>query len=70
LSYFLSSLPLSISIFLLLVIPTAIAMAAQALIHRWVGVEKLVQNNEIVRVQIRNRGRDLRRPSRFAVIVV
>jgi hypothetical protein len=46
-SYFLSSLPLSISIFFLVVIPTAIAIAAQALIHRWVGVEKLVQNNEI-----------------------
>ena len=46
-SYFLSSLPLSISILLLVAVPTAIAMSAQALIHRWVGVEKLVQNNEI-----------------------
>ena len=46
-SYFLTSLPLSISIFLLVVIPTAIAMGAQALIHRWVGVEKRIQNNEI-----------------------
>jgi hypothetical protein len=46
-SYFLSSLPLSLSILLLVVIPTAIAMGAQALVHRWVGVEKLVQNNEI-----------------------
>jgi hypothetical protein len=46
-SYFLSSLPLSLSILLLVVIPTAIAMSAQALVHRWVGVEKLVQNNEI-----------------------
>jgi len=46
-SYFLSSLPLWITILLLVVIPTAIAMGAQALMHRWVGVEKLVQNNEI-----------------------
>src|SRR5271166_4622699 len=47
LSYFLSSLPLWIAILLLVVIPTAIAMLLQALIHRWVGVERLVQNNEI-----------------------
>jgi Protein of unknown function (DUF4239) len=47
LSYFLSSLPLWTTILLLVVIPTAIAMAAQALIHRRVGVAKLVQNNEI-----------------------
>jgi hypothetical protein len=47
LSYFLSSLPLWITILLLVVIPTAIAMILQGLIHRWVGVERLAQNNEI-----------------------
>jgi hypothetical protein len=48
-SYFLSSLPLWITILLLVIAPTAIAMGAQTLIHRWVGVERLVQNNEIGR---------------------
>jgi hypothetical protein len=47
LSYFLSSLPLWESIGLLVVIPTIIAMIAQALIHHWVGAEKLARNNEI-----------------------
>ncbi len=46
-SYFLVSLPLWELIALLVVLPTAVAMGAQALIHRWVGVERLVQNNEI-----------------------
>ena len=46
-SYFLSSLPLWITVLLLVVIPTALAMGAQVLIHRWVGVERLVQNNDI-----------------------
>ena len=46
-SYFLSSLPLWITVLLLVVIPTALAMGAQAFIHRWVGVERLVQNNDI-----------------------
>ena len=47
LSYFLSNLPLWITILLLVVIPTAIAMGALAFIHRRVWVEKLVKNNEI-----------------------
>jgi hypothetical protein len=42
-SYFLSNLPLWITILRLVVIPTAIAMGAQAFIHRRVGVEKLVK---------------------------
>ncbi len=46
-SYFLASLPLWALITLLVVLPTAVAMVAQALIHKWVGVERLVQNNEI-----------------------
>jgi len=45
LSYFLSSQPLWITILLLVVIPTTIAMGAQTLIHRVVGAEKLVRNN-------------------------
>jgi hypothetical protein len=47
LSYFLTNLPLWLLIALIVVLPTAVAMGAQALIHRWVGVERLVQNNEI-----------------------
>jgi hypothetical protein len=46
-SYFLSSLPLWEMTALLVVLPTLLAMGLQALIQRWVGPEKLVQNNEI-----------------------
>jgi hypothetical protein len=46
-SYFLSSLPLWVLIALIVVIPTAVAMFAQALIREWVGVARLVKNNEI-----------------------
>src|ERR1700737_1897722 len=46
-SYYLSSLPLWSLIGLLVVIPTARAVLLQALIHRWVGADRLVQNNEI-----------------------
>jgi Protein of unknown function (DUF4239) len=47
LSYFLVTLPLWQLIALIVVLPTAVAMVAQALIHRWAGVERLAQNNEI-----------------------
>jgi Protein of unknown function (DUF4239) len=46
-SYFLVSLPLWALIALIVVLPTAVAMVAQALIHKRVGVERLAQNNEI-----------------------
>jgi hypothetical protein len=46
-SYFLSDLPLWALIALIVIAPTALAMTAQVLIRRWVGVEKLVNNNEI-----------------------
>jgi len=46
-SYFLSSLPLWLLITLIVVIPTALAMVSQVLIRKWVGVAKLVRNNEI-----------------------
>jgi uncharacterized protein DUF4239 len=46
-SYFLSSLPLSLMIALIVVAPTAAAMVAQVLIRKWVGVERLAKNNEI-----------------------
>ncbi len=70
LSYFLSSLPLPVSILLLVVIPTAIAMAAQAFIHRWVGVERLVQNNEIAGFKFATVGVIYAVLLAFAVIVV
>jgi hypothetical protein len=47
LSYFLSSLPLWQLILLVVIIPTAIAMAAQLLIRKLVGADKLARNNEI-----------------------
>jgi Protein of unknown function (DUF4239) len=46
-SYFLSSLPLWQLVLLVVIIPTAIAMAAQLSIRRWVGIDKLARNNEI-----------------------
>ena len=46
-SYFLVTLPLWQLILLIVVLPTMVAMVTQALIHRWVGVERLAQNNEI-----------------------
>jgi Protein of unknown function (DUF4239) len=46
-SYFLSSLPLWLLIALIVVLPTALAVGAQVLIRKWVGVDRLVKNNEI-----------------------
>ena len=46
-SYFLSSLPLWLLIAVIVVIPTVLAMGAQILIRKRVGVDKLVKNNEI-----------------------
>jgi hypothetical protein len=46
-TYFLSNLPLWVLILAIVVVPTFVAMALQALIHRWVGVDRLVKNNEI-----------------------
>jgi Protein of unknown function (DUF4239) len=46
-SYYLSSLPLWLLILLIVVIPTAIAMAAQVMIHNRIPIERLVKNNEI-----------------------
>ena len=46
-SYFLSSLPPWLLIALIVAIPTIFAMGAQVLIRKWVGVDKLVNNNEI-----------------------
>jgi hypothetical protein len=46
-SHFLSGLPLWALIALIVIIPTALAMTAQVLIRRWVGIETLVKNNEI-----------------------
>ncbi len=46
-SYFLSSLPVWVLIAVIVALPTALAMGAQALIHERVGVAKLAKNNEI-----------------------
>jgi hypothetical protein len=46
-SYFLSSLPVWVLIAVIVALPTALAMGAQALIHERVGVAKLARNNEI-----------------------
>jgi hypothetical protein len=46
-SHFLATVPLWLLIVLVVVIPTVLAMIAQILIRRWVGVETLTKNNEI-----------------------
>ena len=46
-SHFLASVPLWLLIVMVVVIPTLLAMIAQLLIRRWVGVETLAKNNEI-----------------------
>jgi hypothetical protein len=58
------------TILLLVVIPTAVAMILQALIHRWVGVERLVQNNEIAGFKFATVGVIYAVLLAFAVIVV
>ena len=51
-SHFLSGLPLWALIALIVIVPTALAMTAQVLIRRWVGIETLVKNNEIDRKSV------------------
>jgi Protein of unknown function (DUF4239) len=46
-SHYLSSMPLWQLIALISIVPTVVAMGAQILIRRWVGVDKLAKNNEI-----------------------
>jgi hypothetical protein len=46
-SHFLASVPSWLLIVLVVVIPTGLAMIAQVLIRRWVGIETLAKNNEI-----------------------
>jgi hypothetical protein len=46
-SHFLANLPLWLLIALIVILPSALAMIAQVLIRRWVGIETLVKNNEI-----------------------
>jgi hypothetical protein len=46
-SFYLSSLPIWQLIALIVVVPTVVAIGAQVLIRRWVGVDKLAKNNEI-----------------------
>jgi hypothetical protein len=47
LSLFLSNQPVWLLVVLLVVFPTIVAIGAQVLVRRWVGVERLVKNNEI-----------------------
>src|SRR5271156_7234809 len=69
-SYFLSSLPLWLLIAVIVVIPTALAMIAQALIRKWVGVANLVKNNEIAGFKFANVGVIYAVLLAFSVIVV
>ena len=69
-SYFLSSLPLWLLIALIVVTPTALAMVAQTLIHKRVGVAGLAKNNEIAGFKFATVGVIYAVLLAFAVIVV
>ena len=69
-SHFLSNLPLWLSIVLMVVLPTAIAMALQVLIRRKFGLEKLAKNNEIAGFKFATVGVIYAVLLAFAVIVV
>ncbi len=44
---YLSDMPLWLSVFLVVVLPTLAAMAGPVLVRKWFGLEKLVVNNEV-----------------------
>ena len=44
---YLSNMPIWLSIFLVVVVPTLAAMAGPVLVRKWFGLEKLVINNEV-----------------------
>ena len=46
-SHFLSGLPLWELILAVMVVPTALAVGLQVLVRRWVGVDRLILNNEV-----------------------
>jgi hypothetical protein len=69
-SYFLAGLPLWALIGLVVVLPTLVAMAAQIVIRRVVGFEKLVKNNEIAGFKFATVGVIYAVLLAFAVIVV
>jgi hypothetical protein len=69
-SFFLTNLPLWLSYLLIVVVPTAIAMAAQILIRRKIGAEKLAKNNEIAGFKFATVGVIYAVLLAFAVIVV
>jgi hypothetical protein len=69
-SHFLSNLPLWLSIVLIVVLPTAIAMALQVLIRHRLGLEKLAKNNEIAGFKFATVGVIYAVLLAFAVIVV
>jgi uncharacterized membrane protein (UPF0182 family) len=69
-SYFLVTLPLWELIALIVVAPTLVAMVLQALIHKWVRVERLAQNNEIAGFKFATVGVIYAVLLAFAVIVV
>jgi Protein of unknown function (DUF4239) len=69
-SLFLSSLPLWVSAFLLVIVPTALAMCGPVVIRRKVGLERLTTNNEIAGFKFATVGVIYAVLLAFAVIVV
>ena len=69
-SHFLSNLPLWLSIVLMVILPTAVAMALQVSIRRKFGLEKLAKNNEIAGFKFATVGVIYAVLLAFAVIVV
>ncbi len=62
---FLTLMPLWLSAFVLVVIPTALAMVGPIVIRRFVTLDRLRTNNEVAGFKVRDRRRDLRGAARF-----
>ena len=44
---YLSDMPIWLSVLLIVVLPTLVAMTGPLLVRRWLGLEKLIINNEV-----------------------
>jgi hypothetical protein len=67
---YLSSLPLWLSVIVIVVLPTIIAMVVPFVLHRWIGHQQLASNNEIAGFKFATVGVIYAVMLAFAVIVV
>src|SRR5664279_4792459 len=69
-TYFLSTLPLWISVPLIVILPTILCMCGPVLMRRWIGLDRLETNNEIAGFKFATVGVIYAVLLAFAVIVV